>query len=60
MAQIEKENCDGCGDCVRACSQKAIKIDENGQAEIDQEKCQKCGRCVDVCPQSAITTTDEI
>ncbi|MFH1657490.1 MAG: 4Fe-4S binding protein [bacterium] len=60
MAQVEKENCVGCGACVQACPNDAIKIGADGKSEIDQEKCQKCGRCVDICPMSAITTTDEI
>ena len=41
--------CTGCGYCVKACPNKAVKI-ENGLSVTDREKCTACGACVDVCP----------
>lgn len=46
--------CVGQGDCIRACKQNAITINETGVAEVDGEKCTDCGQCLDICPQGLI------
>lgn len=40
--------------CIRACSEKAIYIDDNGKTAIDRKKCTECGDCTDSCPSSAL------
>lgn len=45
--------CMGLGDCVNACPQHAIKL-ENGIAHIDPRACIGCGLCVRTCPQGLI------
>lgn len=48
-------SCVGCGRCISACSQQAIKFDETNQKPIfDREKCILCGACASICPQNAI------
>lgn len=42
--------CEGCGKCIETCSQKALFLADNGQAEVEQEKCVLCGYCGRVCP----------
>ncbi|MGL1935090.1 MAG: 4Fe-4S dicluster domain-containing protein [Fibrobacterales bacterium] len=44
--------CRDCYKCVRACSVKAIKIDD-GKAEILEDQCLYCGECYLVCPSKA-------
>lgn len=46
--------CMGFGDCVHACPQNAICL-ENGIAHIDTRICIGCGVCVRICPQSLIS-----
>lgn len=47
--------CLGGGDCERACSFDAIKINaETGLPEVDAEKCTSCGACVKACPRNII------
>lgn len=45
--------CEGCGNCVERCKQKALRI-HDGKAVVEQGKCVLCGYCSSVCPQFAI------
>ena len=45
--------CSGCGNCVKRCGQRALKI-ENFQAHVDIERCVLCGYCVKSCELFAI------
>lgn len=45
--------CLGYGDCVRACPQNAITV-ENNVAKIDPKKCIGCGICARTCPNNVI------
>lgn len=47
------EGCTGCGSCVKACPNEAIKV-EKGKAVIDYEICYGCCACVGACPTGAM------
>ncbi|MEM4251108.1 MAG: 4Fe-4S binding protein [Candidatus Bathyarchaeia archaeon] len=52
--KIDKEKCDKCYDCMRACPMYAMTpkaIEEKGKPVLD---CIKCGRCIEVCPKECI------
>ena len=49
---FSKADCKNCYKCLRSCSVKAIKF-ENQQATIDEERCIECGHCLTICPQKA-------
>jgi NAD-dependent dihydropyrimidine dehydrogenase PreA subunit len=52
---IDEEKCNGCGECVHACAEGAIKI-INGKAKLISEiYCDGLGACIGHCPQDAIT-----
>jgi electron transfer flavoprotein alpha subunit/NAD-dependent dihydropyrimidine dehydrogenase PreA subunit len=53
MLKIDKDECTGCGLCVKVCPFDAMHL-VNEKAE-DDEKCTLCGACVKVCPVDAIT-----
>ena len=42
--------CEGCGNCVKRCGQKAMSV-VDGRAVCDSERCVLCGYCSQVCPQ---------
>jgi ferredoxin len=52
-AVVDKDKCDGCGDCVEACPVNAIQL-QNGKAVICDD-CIDCNICVKTCPNQAIS-----
>ncbi|MGN1002962.1 MAG: glycyl-radical enzyme activating protein [Oscillospiraceae bacterium] len=67
--KVTAELCNGCGDCVDICPNKAITVNPEAGGEIlriDREKCTGCGTCAAVCYREALQsfgryyTVDEI
>ncbi len=51
--EVDREKCNGCSVCLRACRTNAIEM-ENKLAVIDLKKCKNCGKCIKACPFDAI------
>jgi pyruvate formate lyase activating enzyme len=47
-----KERCIGCGACIAACSQNALRLSPSGIV-ADGERCNRCGACATACPAGA-------
>jgi NAD-dependent dihydropyrimidine dehydrogenase PreA subunit len=55
IIKIDKENCNGCGACAKACHEGAIEM-INGKAVLTREDyCDGLGDCLPACPTNAIT-----
>ncbi|EYE88319.1 hypothetical protein Q428_08405 [Fervidicella metallireducens AeB] len=51
---FHKNNCVRCGQCAKACSVSAIRMDEDKYPII----CSHCGYCAKYCPHRCITTKE--
>ena len=55
IVKIDEEKCDGCGFCVNACAEGAIKIIDGKAKLVSEVYCDGLGACIGHCPQDAIT-----
>ncbi|MGQ9509303.1 MAG: ATP-binding protein [Thermodesulfobacteriota bacterium] len=53
LANLEKEECNGCGICVDRCQIKALQM-EGDYPKVDQDFCLGCGICAYHCPTGAM------
>jgi NAD-dependent dihydropyrimidine dehydrogenase PreA subunit len=54
IMEIDEERCSGCGECVAACAESALKI-INGKARLVSENyCDGLGACLGECPEGAL------
>ena len=55
IIKIDEEKCDGCGQCVDACAEGAIKIVDGKARLVSEIYCDGLGACIGHCPREAIT-----
>ena len=58
IIHIDKDLCDGCGDCVVACAEGAIEIRDGVAELVSSTYCDGLGVCLGHCPQDAITLVE--
>ena len=54
IIEIDRERCNGCGDCVSACAEGAIAIVDGKARVISDTYCDGLGNCIGECPQEAL------
>lgn len=54
IIQIDEERCTGCGNCVIACAEGAIKIIDGKARVIADKYCDGLGACIGDCPEDAL------
>jgi ferredoxin len=58
IIEIDEEKCTGCGKCILACAEGALKL-VNGKAKLVGEIfCDGIGACIGTCPEGALTITE--
>ena len=55
IVKIDEEKCNGCGLCVNACAEGAIKIIDGKARLVSEIYCDGMGACLGHCPEDAIT-----
>ncbi len=55
IVKIDEEKCNGCGQCVTACAEGAIKIIDGKARLVSETYCDGLGACLGHCPEGAIT-----
>ena len=55
IVRIDQEKCNGCGQCVSACAEGALKIINGKAVLVSETYCDGLGACLGKCPQDAIT-----
>ncbi len=58
IIQIDEDLCDGCGNCVIACAEGAIKIVDGKARVIADKYCDGLGACIGDCPEGALTIVE--
>lgn len=57
MMNVDIEKCIGCGQCIKDCVTRDIKMID-GKARIKNERCFNCGHCIAVCPTDAVASDE--
>jgi NAD-dependent dihydropyrimidine dehydrogenase PreA subunit len=55
---VNREKCNGCEECLEACTAGIFRMQSGKAAPVDGMECQGCESCVGVCDENAITVTD--
>jgi NAD-dependent dihydropyrimidine dehydrogenase PreA subunit len=53
-AQVDIDECTGCGDCVTACPVDGVLVLEDAKVAVNPGECIECNACVDTCSSNAM------
>ena len=60
IIRIDEEKCNGCGECVPACVERALQIVDGKARLVREQYCDGLGACLGECPQGAITIEERV
>lgn len=55
---IASQACNGCEDCIEACTADVIAMKQGKAIVLNADDCQGCESCVEVCREGAITVEE--
>ncbi|MDD5475005.1 MAG: 4Fe-4S binding protein [Syntrophales bacterium] len=58
IVKIDEEKCDGCGICIPACAEGAIRLEDGKARLIADRYCDGLGACLGECPRDAISIVE--
>ncbi|HHY94878.1 MAG TPA: 4Fe-4S binding protein, partial [Firmicutes bacterium] len=58
IVHIDEDKCDGCGICIPACAEGALRIVDGKARLVSERYCDGLGACLGHCPQGAITVEE--
>lgn len=58
-ANVDKNICVACGECLHVCPRGAVSIFNGCNAVVDVELCVGCGLCEKSCPAGCIKIVDK-
>ena len=56
---IDKEKCNGCGECVEGCPGEVYELVDNNATVVDDDECHGCHTCEELCEEDAILVEEE-
>ncbi len=59
IIHIDEERCDGCGVCVPACHEGALRIVDGKARLVSEVLCDGLGACLGECPTGALTVSEQ-
>ena len=58
IIKIDEGKCNGCGQCVDACVESALKIVDGKAKVIKDSFCDGLGACIGECPEGSLTIVE--
>jgi NAD-dependent dihydropyrimidine dehydrogenase PreA subunit len=56
---VDKEKCDGCGECIDACPGQVYELLADKAEVVNMDECHGCHTCESVCDKDACLIKDE-
>jgi len=55
---LDKDACNGCEDCLEACTTGVFEMRNGKSVPVNADECIGCESCVEICEQNAITVEE--
>ncbi|MBU1138229.1 MAG: 4Fe-4S binding protein [Proteobacteria bacterium] len=55
---VDKEKCNGCGECVEGCPGEVYALIDNKATPVNKDECHGCHTCEELCETDAITVEE--
>ena len=56
---VDKEKCNGCGECVEGCPGEVYELVDNKATPVNKDECHGCHTCEELCEAGATSVNEE-